>query len=117
MSEYLVCSGLKVLLPGCDNPSPASIVINKELGKISEVRRGQHTKQDLGLTGHSVEWIDAGDNIVLPGLIESVLFHGFRFLSLKTIVVHMFISMNRDAQNGRDFGRERELLLQGELRR
>jgi hypothetical protein len=27
----------------------------------------------------------------------------------------MFISMNQDAQRGRDFGREQELLLQGVL--
>ena len=77
MSDYLVCVGPKVLLPGSDNPLPASIVIDKRSGKILEVRCGQHTRQDLGLTGHSVEWIDAGNNIVLPGLVESVLLHGF----------------------------------------
>jgi allantoinase len=81
MSDYLVCAGPKVLLPGSDNPSPASIVIDKGSGKISDVRRGRHTLQDLGLTGSSVEWIDAGNNIVLPGLVESVLFHSFCFRS------------------------------------
>ena len=80
MLDYLVCAGPKVLLPGNDNPTPASIIVDKSSGKILEVRQGQHTTpQDLGLTECSVEWIDAGNNTVLPGLVESVFFHNLQF--------------------------------------
>lgn len=72
MLDYLVCAGPKVLLPGNDDPTPASIIVDKSSGKILEVRQGQHTTQDLGLVECSVEWIDAGNNIVLPGLVEFV---------------------------------------------
>lgn len=33
----------------------------------------------------------------------------------KHLTAPMFISMNQDAQHGKDFGREQELLLQGAL--
>lgn len=117
MSDYLVCAGPKVLLPGNDDPTPASIIVDKSSGKILEVRQGQHTTQDLGLTGCSVEWIDAGNNVVLPGLVESVYIYPYPPVpvSKKHLTAPMFISMNQDAQRGRDFGREQELLLQGVL--
>lgn len=70
MSEFLVCTGSKVLLPGNDEPIQASIVINKASGKIVQVLQRQHTSEDLALGAHSVEWLDAGKNVVLPGLIE-----------------------------------------------
>ncbi|KAH9485381.1 Allantoinase [Psilocybe cubensis] len=71
MSEFLVCTGSKVLLPGNDEPTQASIVIDKASGKITQVRQGHHTSDDLGLHAHTVEWLDAGKNVVLPGLVDA----------------------------------------------
>ncbi|PPQ67319.1 hypothetical protein CVT25_005903 [Psilocybe cyanescens] len=71
MSEFFVCTGSKVLLPGNDEPTQASIIINKTSGKIVEVRQGRHTPEDLGLGAHSVEWLEAGKNVVLPGLVDA----------------------------------------------
>jgi len=72
MAELLVCSGARVLLPGISEPSPATIVVNKSSGKIIEVREGQYNREQLGLETKSVEWVEAGNSIVLPGLVECV---------------------------------------------
>lgn len=71
MAEFLVCTGSKVLLPEKADPVPATIIVDRSTGKIVEVRRNQVTREQVQL--ESVEWIDAGDNIVLPGLIEYVI--------------------------------------------
>ncbi|KAF8973255.1 allantoinase [Flammula alnicola] len=71
MPDLLVCSGSSVLLPGNDHPSPASIIIDKSSGKIVDVREGHHTREELGLGADIVEWIDAGKNVVLPGLVDA----------------------------------------------
>lgn len=73
MSTLLICSGSNVLLPGNDHPIPASIIVEKSSGKIVEVREGLHTHDNLELDFKNAEWIDAGTNVVLPGLVEYVI--------------------------------------------
>ena len=72
MSSLLICSGSKVLLPGCEHPKPASIIIDKVSGKIIEVVDHQANPGDFALDDGAVEWVDSGDNVVLPGLVECV---------------------------------------------
>jgi allantoinase len=71
MVQVLVCTGSKVLLPNGTGPVPATIVVDRSTGKIIDVRRSRVPREQLMFD--SVEWIDAGDNIVLPGLIEYVI--------------------------------------------
>jgi len=73
MADFLVCTGPNVILPDATVPVPATIVVNRSTGKIIDVRPTQLTPAQLML--ESVEWIDAADNIVLPGLIEYVTPH------------------------------------------
>lgn len=68
-ARYRVFTGTNVLLDSDDQPRPATIVVDVKTGKITDVRSG---------TGHraafpdvsDADWIDAGDNLVLPGLVE-----------------------------------------------
>lgn len=71
MSHLLVCTGKHVLLPGNDEPQPATIVIDRITGKIVEVRQAHSIETDTPLDRDST-WLDAGDNLVLPGLVECV---------------------------------------------
>lgn len=71
--SLLVCSAKQVLLPDADAPQAATLIIDTLSGKIVDIRLGQHSKQDL--TPHlppdsEIAWVDAGNNIVLPGLVE-----------------------------------------------
>jgi allantoinase len=78
MANKLVCTGRNVLYAGATAPQPATITINKETGKITEILPSYQTRdvrhssidEESGIT---VTWIDAGDKIVLPGLIECVV--------------------------------------------
>ena len=70
MASLLVCSASKVLLPGQDEPTAATIIVDKASGKIIEVREALLRRDGGHFDGQSVEWIDAGDNVVLPGLVE-----------------------------------------------
>lgn len=70
MASLLICSGSRVVLPGHEEPTPASIVIDKASGKIIQVIQGRTTPDDFA--SETAEWIDAGNNIVLPGLVECV---------------------------------------------
>lgn len=72
MTSFVVCSAQRVLLPDNNEPTPATIVIDKHSGRIVQVRPGQLTHEELGLDQNKVEWIEAGNNIVLPGLVECV---------------------------------------------
>lgn len=61
-----------MLLPGHDI-QPATLIIDISTGKIVTVRHGHITRHDFPrLGGDHVHWIDAGDKIVLPGLVEYV---------------------------------------------
>ncbi|CAA7261602.1 unnamed protein product [Cyclocybe aegerita] len=71
MVEFIVCSGRKILLPGDTSPSPATIVVHLSTGKIIDIREGQASCDELGLNRRAVEWIEAGDLVVLPGLVDA----------------------------------------------
>lgn len=70
MSDLLVCTGSRVLLPEYDEPNPATIIVDKSSGKIVDVRRDRITHDQLALDAILVEWLDAGERVVLPGLVE-----------------------------------------------
>jgi allantoinase len=62
----LVVTGDCVVLPDHDTPKPATLVIDLASGKIKGVQLGKvHTEYD-----DDTLRIDAGDKIVLPGLVE-----------------------------------------------
>ncbi|TFK44719.1 hypothetical protein BDQ12DRAFT_593525 [Crucibulum laeve] len=67
---FTVCTGPKVLLSGNEAPQPATIIIDNSTGKIIDIRQGQLGKSDLYLNG-DITWIDAGDKVVLPGLVDA----------------------------------------------
>ncbi|KAF9566750.1 allantoinase [Agrocybe pediades] len=71
MAAYLLCTGSRVLLPGADQLSPASILIDKSSGKIIQVQQGELSPDQLGLEVLAVEWIQAGQSVVLPGLVDA----------------------------------------------
>lgn len=66
----LVCVSNNVLLPDSETPRPATVVVDRATGKITQVILSKAPRssfpQDAG-------WIDAGDKYVLPGLVEYVL--------------------------------------------
>ena len=64
-----VCVGKRVLLPNYDDPVPATIVIDHNSGKIVDIQHRITTRNDFG-TSTINSWIDAGDFMVLPGLVE-----------------------------------------------
>jgi allantoinase len=70
MTSLLVCSASKVLLPGQDEPTAATIIVDKASGKIIEVRETLLNRDEGHFNGQSIEWIDTGDNVVLPGMVE-----------------------------------------------
>jgi allantoinase len=83
MAEFLVCTGSKVLLPEGTDPVPATVIVDRSTGKIIDVRQRQISREQLPL--EPVEWIDAGDNIVLPGLVEYG--HSFRLISVSDTLI------------------------------
>lgn len=61
----LIFHGSKVLLPDHDELAEASIVVDVDKGTIISVIEGP-----LDRIGDNLQVIDAGDNVVLPGLVE-----------------------------------------------
>jgi hypothetical protein len=59
-------TGRKILLPGSPEPRPATITIAPS-GEITSVEDGWRVR-DPGSV--HVKWIDAQDDIVIPGLVE-----------------------------------------------
>ena len=49
------------------------MIIDKASCKIIEVMHRQARQEDYALDEGTVEWIDSGDNVVLPGLVECVI--------------------------------------------
>jgi hypothetical protein len=114
MASFVVCSAQRVLLPDNNEPTPATVVIDKCSGKIIQVRLGQLTHEEIQLDGNT-EWIEAGNNIVLPGLVECVQLQQSYDNLIRDIIRYLVptsTSMNRGVQPGRDFGLEpvRQLL-------
>ena len=66
-SNQLIFHGSRVLLPGHDELIEASVVVDTEKGTVISVIEGPLS----GINDNS-KVIDAGDNIILPGLVEYV---------------------------------------------
>lgn len=64
-SNQVIFHGSKVLLPGHEELTEASIVVDADKGTILSVIEGP-----LNGNHGDVEVIDAGDNVILPGLVE-----------------------------------------------
>lgn len=62
-----IFTGRNVLLPGCDDPKPATIIVDIATGKITDI---QDAYLDRIQFPADVTWIDAGDKYILPGLVE-----------------------------------------------
>jgi len=74
MVKKLICTGRNVLYAGTAVPQPATITINTETGKITDIHPNYQSR-DAGHTSFDEDgtaWIDAGDRVVLPGLVECV---------------------------------------------
>ena len=65
-ANKIVFHGSKVLLPGHDELTEASIVVDADKGTILSVIEGPLS----GIVSDEAAVIDAGDNIILPGLVE-----------------------------------------------
>jgi allantoinase len=72
MANKLVCTGRNVLYAGAPVPQPATITIDIETGKIIQVLPN-YLPGDARHTEEGITLIDAGDRIVLPGLVECVI--------------------------------------------
>ncbi|KAF9268889.1 allantoinase [Marasmius fiardii PR-910] len=70
MPTHDVYIGSKVLLPNLQGLHPAAIVVNRNSGKIEQVRLGDFSIDDLSFPPNA-HWIDAGNNVVLPGLVDA----------------------------------------------
>lgn len=64
-SNLVIFRGSKVLLPDHDGLTEASIIVDADTGTILSIMKGP-----LGEIDDNVEVIDAGDSIILPGLVE-----------------------------------------------
>ena len=64
-----VFAGERVLLPGHDQPQPATIVVDAATGKITDVRRQACTRQDFPDVRDS-DFVDAKDGVIIPGVVE-----------------------------------------------
>lgn len=64
-SNRVIFYGTKVLLPDHDELTEASIVVDADKGVILSIVEGPPSGTD-----DSTQVIDAGDNAILPGLVE-----------------------------------------------
>ncbi len=64
-----VFTGSNVVLPGQSHGVPATIVANVDTGKITEIHTGLRARQEFPTVVDS-DWLDAGDKLILPGLVE-----------------------------------------------
>ena len=72
-SLLLIVAGQKVLFDDNESPQPATLVINTSTGKIQEIRPIYTTKESATIPAEAnARWVDAGDNLVIPGLVECV---------------------------------------------
>jgi allantoinase len=70
MSQIIVCTGKRVLLAGSEDPIPATLVIHHDSGKIIDIQQRYHTRDSFESASTISSWVDAGDLVVLPGLVE-----------------------------------------------
>jgi hypothetical protein len=70
MANIHVFSGHKVLLPDREEPTSASVVVDLDTGKIVEIVEGLYQRSDFPRAVDNDHWTEAGDNVIIPGLIE-----------------------------------------------
>ncbi|KAH0589093.1 Allantoinase [Termitomyces sp. J132] len=66
----LICTGRNVLLPNMTSPVPATLTVELSTGKITDIVLG-YQSSDARSDDPTVQWIDAGDKFVLPGLVDA----------------------------------------------
>ena len=72
-SLLLIVAGRKVLFDDNESPQPATLVINTSTGKIQEIRPIYTTKESATIPAEAnARWVDAGDKLVISGLVECV---------------------------------------------
>lgn len=64
-----IFTGHKVLLPGAETSVPATIRVETLTGKITDIRHG-HSSQAEHPTIPVLNFVDVGDKVLLPGLVE-----------------------------------------------
>jgi alpha-D-ribose 1-methylphosphonate 5-triphosphate diphosphatase PhnM len=101
-----VFTGTNVVLPGRENPTPGTIRVDIQSGKIIDVTEGKRTSQDFP----DSDFIDVGDKYILPGLVELVIFPVHASRSSPSSAALMSILMNPGAPIGRASILEHELL-------
>jgi allantoinase len=70
-AEKVIFTGSNVLLADQHKPQPAAIVVDINTGKITEILPGHRSRQQFpGLSDD--QWYDAGEKLILPGLVEYV---------------------------------------------
>ena len=65
----IVFTGDNVLVDHRGDPRPATLIVDKPTGKITEIVLGRHDRAAHPDVSDD-DWIDAGDKFVLPGLVE-----------------------------------------------
>ncbi|KAG1890254.1 hypothetical protein F4604DRAFT_1914801 [Suillus subluteus] len=66
-NQSLVVTSRNTLLPGSDQPQPATITVNIDTGKITDIQTVYAERSPGGET----TFIDAGEKFVLPGLVDA----------------------------------------------
>ncbi|KAG2132676.1 hypothetical protein BD769DRAFT_1448980 [Suillus cothurnatus] len=66
-NQSLVVTSRNALLPGSDHPQPATITVNIDTGKITDIQTVYAERSPGGET----TFIDAGEKFVLPGLVDA----------------------------------------------
>lgn len=66
-----VFSGNRFLLPGASEPVPATINVDILTGKIIDVQPNiRRNKADFSDPLHLANFVDTGDKLVIPGIVE-----------------------------------------------
>ena len=77
-----------VLLPGADNPTPATIEVDLYDGRIKQIVASRRSRTDYADV-KDVDWVDVGALWILPGLVEYV-YTFFFFLKKKETIPTLF---------------------------
>ncbi|KAH9930459.1 allantoinase [Epithele typhae] len=68
MGGNRIFTGLNVILDG--QPRPATVIVDAETGKITQVRDGTSARTDFPDTTDA-DWLDAADKYILPGIVDA----------------------------------------------
>lgn len=78
----LVITSNRVLRSPAAPAAPGTIIVDKATGKIVEVLDTVKTRQDFGeQIAHQEDFVEAGDNVVMPGVVDAHVRVTFLFLS------------------------------------